>query len=208
MNGLKKNLMEFVIAGAILYFVIPFAQEEWEYRSQILNNPQFRQFLITIKKEKKLPQFDELFKYFNQQKRYNRPKITLSVPTHATSNKIVSSAMGYIDAPYNYGGTSKSGIDCSGLILCVFNENGIKLPRTASRQFQVGQYIDSIEKLQPGDLAFFSYSFSGGPTHVGIYVGDYKMIHASSYNYAVVCANIDNRHHRRRFIGGTRILNN
>ena len=91
---------------------------------------------------------------------------------------IISYAQQFEGVPYVWGGSSPNGFDCSGFVQYVYAQNGIQLPRTADYQANVGQWVDKSQ-LQPGDLVFFAGDYVN-VSHVGIYVGDGKMIHASS----------------------------
>lgn len=205
---MKKNLTEFLIAGALLYFVVPFVQEEWDYNFRLKANPAYRQLKAAVSAGKAWQVIGNLLNDFSQSKgRKPARRISLSIPTAASSNVIIQVAQQYIGVPYRHGGASKSGMDCSGFTSQVFRKNNIRLPRTAAQQFQCGEFISSMQALKPGDLVFFTYSWLGKPTHVGIYAGDFKMLHASSMYGVILCAGIDTRHHRRRFVGGKRIVN-
>ncbi len=90
-----------------------------------------------------------------------------------TSNPILEYASNFLGVPYVWGGTSPVGFDCSGFTQYVFLHFGVTLPRVSQEQQNVGELI-SRANLQPGDLVFF-----GTPAHhVGIYVGNGKMIDA------------------------------
>jgi cell wall-associated NlpC family hydrolase len=93
---------------------------------------------------------------------------------------VVADAQKYLGVPYRWGGTDPStGLDCSGLTQRVYADLGITLPRTASQQATAGTAVASVADARPGDLVFFDYSSSRpGVDHVGIYVGDGKMIAA------------------------------
>jgi len=85
---------------------------------------------------------------------------------------IVADAKKYLGIPYVWGGESRSGMDCSGLVQRTFGDLGVHLPRTAAEQQQVGTSVDSLAQARPGDLLFF-----GSPAyHVAIYAGDGKLI--------------------------------
>lgn len=80
--------------------------------------------------------------------------------------------------PYQYGGTGKSGIDCSALVKNAYRSiYGLQLPRTTKEQRRVGRKV-SKRALQVGDLLFFKPA--GTPNHVGVYIGSNRFIHASS----------------------------
>lgn len=95
------------------------------------------------------------------------------------SNKdnIISSATLFLNTPYLWGGKHILGIDCSGFTQIVYTLNGYNIPRDASMQVTIGNTIDSIEDASIGDLLFFEKS--GKITHVGIYMGEERIIHAS-----------------------------
>lgn len=96
-------------------------------------------------------------------------------------SRLVAEARKWLGVPYRYGRDTKSGTDCSGMVSAVYRDvAGIKLPRSSAEQ---AQYCVDISKssLQPGDLVFFNSSSRGGRiSHVGLYVGDGKMIHATA----------------------------
>ncbi|PKQ15461.1 MAG: hypothetical protein CVT67_09460 [Actinobacteria bacterium HGW-Actinobacteria-7] len=95
-------------------------------------------------------------------------------PTNKARSEIVPYARHFLGVPYQWGGTSPSGFDCSGFTSYVYRHAaGVTIPRTSSAQSRYGQPV-SRSDLQPGDLVFF-----GSPVHhVGIYVGGGMMIHA------------------------------
>ena len=92
-----------------------------------------------------------------------RPAPSLPAPAEpAPRSSIVRSAESYLGTPYRYGGSSREGLDCSGLVLNVFRENGIGLPRTSASQYRVGEKVGR-EQLRPGDLVFFASSGGRSP---------------------------------------------
>jgi cell wall-associated NlpC family hydrolase len=108
---------------------------------------------------------------------------TTSTPSSAgggLESQVVAAAQRYLGVPYAWGGTDPSvGLDCSGLVQRVFADLGIDLPRTSSQQATAGTPVASLDEARPGDLVFFDNSSSRpGIDHVGIYVGDGKMIAA------------------------------
>lgn len=98
-------------------------------------------------------------------------------PTLDQAEQIVEKARRLDKTPYLWGGMSRSGIDCSGLIYVAYRMNGVTLPRDADQQYLVGDVV-APEDLLPGDLVFFGDP--GEITHVGIYAGDGHFLHASS----------------------------
>jgi hypothetical protein len=98
----------------------------------------------------------------------------------APTNQIIDLARAQIGKPYVWGGASPhTSFDCSGLVQWVYRQVGVQLPRTAQQQYHATTRIPR-EQLQPGDLVFFAHTYpSHEPiTHVGIYVGNGRMINA------------------------------
>lgn len=115
-------------------------------------------------------------------------------------------AMSLIGIHYRRGGSSpEHGLDCSGLVRYVFRQaQGTELPRTSAELSQVGQHVDK-QDLQPGDLVFFN-TLRRTFSHVGIYLGDNKFIHAPSSGGAVRIENMDMSYWKARFNGARRII--
>jgi cell wall-associated NlpC family hydrolase len=119
--------------------------------------------------------------------------------------EIAMYAMSVVDVRYRYGGNSpETGLDCSGLVKYVFKEVlNVDLPRTAAGLSKVGEGVD-VEDLQPGDLVFYNTrrrKFS----HVGIYLGDDKFIHAPSRGNFVRVENMRTAYWDSRFNGARRL---
>jgi cell wall-associated NlpC family hydrolase len=115
-------------------------------------------------------------------------------------------ALGLIGVDYRYGGnTPEDGLDCSGLVRYVFQQvTGVTLPRTSKELSRVGKPVAKGE-LKPGDLVFFNtrrFAFS----HVGIYLGDDRFIHAPRTGSEVEIAQLDNSYWRRHFNGARRLV--
>lgn len=119
------------------------------------------------------------------------------------SEKLLGTAREFLGIPYKFGGSSLKGIDCSAYVKRVFAALDIELPRTAREQFHVGEKI-AKEELTPGDLVFFK-TYARYPSHVGIFIGDNKFIHASSKGKKVEISNLDARYYSKRFIGAKRL---
>lgn len=88
-------------------------------------------------------------------------------------------ALSFLYAPYQWGGMSIFGIDCSGLSQLFYRFRGIPLPHAASQQAQMGKVVDFMQEVCAGDLAFFADAF-GEIVHVGILLSSDKIIHASA----------------------------
>jgi cell wall-associated NlpC family hydrolase len=101
---------------------------------------------------------------------------------------IIKSAYDFLGRPYLWGGTSANGMDCSGFTKMVFFQHGLLLPRDASQQVKVGLPLEAdttLKNLLPGDFLFFGRKASGNlpekVTHVAIYAGNGRIIHATGY---------------------------
>lgn len=112
-------------------------------------------------------------------------------------------AFGFLGTRYRFGGTSRNGLDCSAFVQKVFNEIEVALPRTAREQFERGEVVTRGD-MQKGDLVFFR-TYASFPSHVGIYLGDNRMIHASSRDRRVVISSVDTPYYRSRFLGAKRV---
>lgn len=93
-------------------------------------------------------------------------------------NVLIKQALKYFNAPYLWGGRSPFGIDCSGFVQVIYKMVGVKIPRDASEQVQLGRALSFVDETEPGDLAFFDDE-EGNIVHVGIIWKRNKIIHAS-----------------------------
>lgn len=117
---------------------------------------------------------------------------------------IVQTVHRFIGTPYRWGGESSSrGFDCSGLTMTVYRLNGLELPRNSRSQFRAGTPI-SREALQKGDLVFFSTNGRKGVSHVGVYTGQGKFIHAPGRGKRIRVASLGNVYFSRRYMGARR----
>lgn len=133
--------------------------------------------------------------------------LLLVLPAHATPPEdIPIYAVSLVGSPYRLGGTSpESGLDCSGFVGHVYRETtGIMLPRDSRAISQAAQPLAQAELL-PGDLVFFN-TLNRAFSHVGIYLGDDRFVHAaSSRSGAVMVSSLNNRYWRERYDGARRV---
>ena len=122
-----------------------------------------------------------------------KPFEAYSVSAQALRDSIVALARAQIGTRYRTGGESpKKGFDCSGLVQYVMAALDLNVPRTARQQAKTGLAISrDTSRLLPGDLLTFGKGKKGGISHVGIYVGDGKYVHASSVAGKVIESSID-----------------
>ena len=128
--------------------------------------------------------------------------------SNAAANKqsVVKTAKKMLGVKYRYGGTSpKHGFDCSGLVQYTHRAAGIKLPRTTRQQYKVAKPI-SKKYLKAGDLVFFKIAISRAVSHVGIYLGNNKFIHAPSSGKRVKISSLREKYWRKHFTSAGRIL--
>jgi cell wall-associated NlpC family hydrolase len=110
-----------------------------------------------------------------------KPFEAFSTSAQSLRDSVVAMAKAQLGTRYKHGGTSPRGFDCSGLIQYVMAALNLDVPRTAKQQAKVGLAINrDTSRLLPGDVLTFSKGKKGVVSHVGIYVGDGKFIHASS----------------------------
>ena len=121
-----------------------------------------------------------------------------------TAQQIIANAKKHLGTPYVWGGTTPSGFDCSGFVQYVFKQSGISLPRTTSEQVKKGTYV-SKSNLQPGDLVFLKNTYREGVSHVGIYIGDGQMIHASS-SKGVTISSLSTSYYTQHYHSARRVL--
>lgn len=115
--------------------------------------------------------------------------------------QLTKTALRFIGTPYVFGGTSTSGFDCSGYVQHVFAMLGIHLPRTADAQYDVGK--PAVGGPKPGDLVFFQ-TYTDGVSHVGIYLGHGKFVHAASEG--VMVSKLSDSYWAARYLGAKRLI--
>ncbi|MGM9991645.1 MAG: NlpC/P60 family protein [Candidatus Bruticola sp.] len=119
------------------------------------------------------------------------------------NGRLVDNAHKYLGTPYVFGGTGNGSFDCSGFTMKMYEMYGVSLPRTADVQYGVGVKVPFGAEM-PGDLVFFE-TYLPGPSHVGIYIGDGKFIHASS-SKGVTISRLSQPYYAARYLGAKRVF--
>ncbi len=120
--------------------------------------------------------------------------------------ELVSTARRFIGVPYRWGGTSaENGFDCSGLTLVCYRLNGLDLPRVSYNQYQAGRWV-AKSALKKGDLVFFATRGGKKVSHVGMYIGDGRFIHAPRTGKSVRIERLSNSFFTRTYVGARTYL--
>ena len=129
----------------------------------------------------------------------SRPQATDSVgqAPHSVGVQAASIAVGQVGAPYRYGGTSPTGFDCSGLVHYSYLRAGKAVPRTTS-QLWGGTSVVDRDEIRAGDILFFR--IEGKMSHVGMYIGDDRFVHAPSSGKRVSIETLSSDFYRSAFI--------
>jgi cell wall-associated NlpC family hydrolase len=121
-------------------------------------------------------------------------------------SEIVETAEGFIGLPYQWGGSSaEEGFDCSGLTMAVYQLNGLDLPRSSREQYSFGDAVERSE-LAKGDLVFFATKGRKTVSHVGVYAGDDRFIHAPGKGKTIRVDSLSDRYYFSRYVGARKYL--
>ncbi|OFJ76350.1 hypothetical protein HMPREF2844_08505 [Neisseria sp. HMSC072F04] len=126
-----------------------------------------------------------------------------------SADELIGSAMGLLGVAYRYGGTSAStGFDCSGFMQHIFRRSmGLNLPRTSAEQAKMGVGISRGE-LQPGDMVFFRTMGRGRISHVGLYIGNDRFIHAPRTGKRIEITSLSNKYWNAKYAFARRVKKN
>ncbi len=137
--------------------------------------------------------------------KYNLDTDANNFETGTPKEKMLMEIIKYLNVPYQYGGNSKSGIDCSAFTQNIYKSTlSVNLFRSAREQYKQGEIISDVDDLQFGDLVFFDTRSGVRPGHVGIYIGDELFAHSSSKK-GVTISSITHSYYKTRFMSGRRI---
>jgi murein DD-endopeptidase / murein LD-carboxypeptidase len=120
--------------------------------------------------------------------------------------ELIALSKSYLGTPHLMRGTSKKGIDCSGLMMVVHRVYGVTLPHSSHEQARFGKIVAVRDSLQKGDLVFFynSYQSANFITHAGLYLGENEFIHASA-SRGVIITSMDDKYWSTRYLFATRL---
>ena len=135
-----------------------------------------------------------------------RDSLTKSALGYNKENMLIN-AKKHLGEDYVWGGTNPGGFDCSGYMQYIYKKEGVAIPRTANQQSKVGKEISRFE-LKKGDLLFFLTDKSRNIpiTHVGMYLGDDKFIHAASKRKGIIISSLNKSRYSRLFVKATRVI--
>ena len=119
----------------------------------------------------------------------------------AFTSVVAHAALRFLGRPYQWSGIGQRGFDCSGLVYRVFGTLGMAVPHSSVGQYAGGTSVPA-EQLGTGDLVFF-HTYNRGPSHVGIYLGARRFIHAS-VSRGVIVSSMDDPYYRSRYLGARR----
>jgi cell wall-associated NlpC family hydrolase len=115
---------------------------------------------------------------------------------------VVDIAVSQLGTPYRYGGSTPRGFDCSGLVYYSYRRVGVRLPRSTMAQYRHARPV-ALKNLQPGDLVFFKRTYRP-VSHVGIYAGNARFIHAPSKGRVVSYDSLNDPYWRKRLVAAGR----
>jgi cell wall-associated NlpC family hydrolase len=122
-------------------------------------------------------------------------------------DEIALRAISLVGKPYRYGGADLQGFDCSGMVYFIHQALGIEVPRTAADQQRAAMSVDRAA-LQPGDLLFFRTTRAKRTSHVGVYVGENRFVHAPQSGKLIELRTLDDQYYGKHLVGTGRLYPN
>ncbi len=136
------------------------------------------------------------------------PPVTDSQPAAMRyGDEIALRAIALVGKPYRYGGADLQGFDCSGMVYFIHQALGIEVPRTAAEQQRAALSVDK-SALQPGDLLFFKTTRTARVSHVGVYVGENRFVHAPQSGKLIELRTLDDQYYGPRLVSSGRLYPN
>ena len=152
---------------------------------------------------------EQILRQFAENGQYAQTARTNNDRTSGSADELIGNAMGLLGVAYRYGGTSVStGFDCSGFMQHIFKRAmGINLPRTSAEQAQMGTPVARSE-LQPGDMVFFRTLGGSRISHVGLYIGNDRFIHAPRTGKNIEITSLSNKYWSGKYAFARRVKKN
>jgi cell wall-associated NlpC family hydrolase len=132
----------------------------------------------------------------------SNPPDKATAPTASAGDRAAIIALDQVGEPYRYGGNSPGGFDCSGLVQYSYSRAGYSIPRTTGQLWSAAKSVDR-RQLRVGDLLFFS--IEGKMSHVGLYVGERRFVHAPQSGRSVSIESLDAPFYKAAFIRAGRL---
>ncbi len=133
-----------------------------------------------------------------------RPAVRQPSGNLVFSERVAALAVAAVGQPYRWGGSAPGGFDCSGFVRWAYTQAGLPLPRTIADQLAVGRHVDR-GTLATGDLISFVNTYREGLSHVGIYLGSNKFVHAADEAQGVTVSDLQDDYWRSRFYKAVRL---
>jgi cell wall-associated NlpC family hydrolase len=128
-----------------------------------------------------------------------------ALPTDQQGEEVVHQALTYKGTRYRFGGETKRGLDCSGLVMRVYEDLRLKrIPRASGALYKTGKPV-GLADLRPGDLVFFKNTYRHGISHVGIYAGNNKFVHAPNERLGVTITAMSEPYYQLHYAGARRL---
>lgn len=128
-------------------------------------------------------------------------ELPITSPNQNVRQALLSEGKALIGTPYRWGGTTPRGFDCSGFVQYLYKQKGFRLPRTSRAQFAE---LTPVDAPKPGDLVFFRRG--GRINHVGMYIGEGKMIHSPQSGSSIRIESMEKPNWQRRYAGARSII--